>query len=235
MLWRGVSTFRKGCPPASHQLQRPLLSAVDRGVVGCNSRPVGRVSTTDDRGTVGGQGVKLRRDPVRRVALVGLVIAVVAIGGPRVRNASTFYVLDEESAWLEGCIVGVCLCPVALLDDLTGSFELAELPTLQPGPWRSFEVRNLRWRLGRGDQVVEIRGTGLYQTAAPVLDEQRLILDLTFDGDPVEQIDSGVVAGGLAFPSIEIQALTPGRCYQEGVSLAAEPVVRRRSGSRPRR
>lgn len=173
----------------------------------------------------------MRPNSVRRVALAGLVVAAVAMGGPGVQERSRLHVLDPESAWLEGCIVGLCLCPVALLDDLRGSFQLVELPTLQPGPWRLFEVKNVRWRLGRGDRVVEIRGSGLYHTAAPVLDEQRLTLDLTIDGDPLPQLDSGVVAGGLAFPRIDIQALTPGECYQEGVWLSAEPLVLRRPGT----
>jgi len=49
-------------------------------------------------------------------------------------------------------------------------------------------------------------------------------LDLTIDGDPIESLDSGTVGGGLAFPSIEVQALTPGQCHQEGVWLSADPL-----------
>jgi hypothetical protein len=78
----------------------------------------------------------LRRNPVSRPALAGLLHALVATAGPRFPDSSITYVLDPESAWLEGCIVGPCLCPVALSDDLSGSFQVIELPTLQPGPWR---------------------------------------------------------------------------------------------------
>jgi hypothetical protein len=60
-------------------------------------------------------------------------------------------------------------------------------------------------------------------------------LDLTIDGEPIEPLDSGTVGGGLAFPSIEVQALTPGQCYQEGVWLSAEPLFRGRRGNRTRR
>ncbi len=134
------------------------------------------------------------------------------------------YVLTEDSAWLEGCIVGLCRCPVALLDDLTGDLVLVELPTLQPGPWRLFEVCDVQWTLGRGKSLVEIRGSGFYHTAAPVLDEHRLVLDLQLDGDPIGTLDSGVVAGALFFPEIEIQALTSGECFQEGAQLAAAPI-----------
>ena len=161
--------------------------------------------------------------PVLATAAAGLALGLSALG-QSTHDRSTFYVLDQESAWLDGCIVGLCLCPVALFDDLSGSFRLVEVPTLQPGPWRIFEVNNVRWKLRRGDQIVEIRGSGLYETAAPVLDEQRLTLDLTIDGVPIEPLDSGTVGGGLAFPSIEVQALTPGQCYQEGVWLSADPM-----------
>jgi len=144
-------------------------------------------------------------------------------GGPP-ETSSEPYFLTADSAWLEGCIVGVCLCPVASTDDLTGAFVLVELPTLGPGPWRLFEVLDLHWSLGRGEIRVDIRGRGLYQTAAPVLDQHRLVLDLELDGDPIGTLDSGVVPGAAAFPEIHIQALTAGDCYQEGVQLAAAPV-----------
>ncbi len=172
--------------------------------------------------------------PAVASAAIGLATAPAALAQDA-PDGSTFYVLDQESAWLEGCIVGPCMCPIALFEHLSGSFRLTELPTLQPGPWRLFEVDDLRWKLRRGDQVVEIRGRGLYETAAPVLDEQRLTLDLTIDGKPIETLDSGTVAGGLAFPSIKIQALTPEKCYQEGVQLNAEPLFRGQRGIRNRR
>jgi hypothetical protein len=152
-----------------------------------------------------------------------VLVAAPATGSPRCDDGVP-YALAEESAWLEGCIAGPCLCPILLLDDLTGSFALLEIPTLQPGPWRLFEVCDVRWSLGRGQAQVEIRGSGFYYTAAPVLDEHRLFLELQLDGDPMEALDSGVVAGALPFPALDIQALTSGYCYQEGVQLAAVPV-----------
>jgi hypothetical protein len=186
----------------------------------------------------GGFAVKITRlvsfIPVLAATAFGLGLGLSALGQDT-PDRSTFYVLDSESAWLVGCIVGPCLCPIALFDDLSGSFRLVDLPTLQPGPRRTFEVNDVRWKLQRGDQIVEIRGSGLYQTAAPVLDEQRLMLDLTIDGVPIEPLDSGTVGGGLAFPSIEVQALTPGQCYQEGVWLSAEPRSHRRHGHPTRR
>jgi len=170
-------------------------------------------------------------ETARRIALT-LALATTALGLAATFPASAQdgfdvearYELDETSTWLEGCIVGTCLCPIALFEELSGSFRLVELPTLQPGPWRLFELSDVRWQLRRGDELVEIRGSGLYRTAAPVLDEQRLTLDLSFDGEPIEPLDSGTVGGGLAFPSIEIEALTAGRCYQEGIWLSADPL-----------
>ena len=172
--------------------------------------------------------------PVVAISVIGLAPAPSAFA-QEFSDGATFYVLDQESAWREGCIVGPCLCPIVMFEHLSGSFRLVELPTMGPGPWRLFELDNLRWKLRRGDQVVEIRGRGLYQTAAPVLDEQRLTLDLTIDGKPIESLDSGTVAGGLAFPKIEIQAVTPEKCYQEGVWLSAEPLFQDRRGKRTRR
>ncbi len=126
------------------------------------------------------------------------------------------YTVAEDSAWLEGCIIGPCDCLVALFDDLSGNFQLVELQTFQPGPRRLFDVRDLHWTLRRGDAAVVIRGSGIYHTSAPVLDEQRLVLQLEFDGDPIGTLDSGEVAGSLSFPEINILALTSGECIQEG-------------------
>jgi hypothetical protein len=164
------------------------------------------------------------RSSARYLVLAALLLAPAPVSSALQCCDGVPYGLSEESTWLEGCIVGPCLCPVALLDDLTGDFVLAELPTLQPGPWRLFAVRDVRWTLGRGETRVEIRGSGLYQSAAPVLDQQRLVLDLELDGDPIGTLDSGVVAGALSFPKINVQALTSGECFQEGTQLAAAPV-----------
>jgi len=156
--------------------------------------------------------------------LATIVLAAAPIAAPARSDDEVRYVLTAESAWLEGCIVGVCLCPAIQFDDLTGDFALFELPTLQPGPWRLFEVRDVHWTLGRGDARIAIRGSGLYRTAAPMLDQQRLVLDLELDGEAIETLDSGLVADALFFPKIDIQALTPGDCFQKGVRLVAAPV-----------
>ena len=134
------------------------------------------------------------------------------------------YDLSAESAWLEGCIMGPCLCLVSYHDGLNGSFLLTELPIAQPGPWRLFAVSEVRWTFKHGDTQVEIRGSGTYRTGAPVLDQHRLVLDLERDGVSIGTLDSGDVAGALSFPTIEIQALTSGVCVQQGVQLAAKPV-----------
>ena len=92
--------------------------------------------------------------PVVAIAVIGLAPAPSAFA-QEISGGATFYVLDQESAWLEGCIVGPCLCPIVLFEHLSGSFRLVELPTLQPGPWRIFELDNLRWKLRRSQN----RGT----------------------------------------------------------------------------
>jgi hypothetical protein len=158
----------------------------------------------------------------------GLLVAsvlVLALGAIGARCPLTLYVLEEDSAWIEGCIEGRCLCPVSQAP-LVGSFRLERLPSLEPGPARPFEVSSIRWRIGTGEDAPQVTGSGLYTTSAPLLDEQQLVLDLEIDGVPLERIDSGVVAGGLAFPRIEIQGLTLGACYQSGVVLQAAPVGR---------
>ncbi|MDJ0864838.1 MAG: hypothetical protein QNK03_01940 [Myxococcota bacterium] len=160
---------------------------------------------------------------LRRLVLVAAALVALGTGYFCHPDGGIAYRLTEGSAWLEGCIVGPCLCPVRYDDSLRGSFVLEELPTLQPGPTRLFAVRDLLWMRRDGDRTITIRGRGLYSTAAPVLDQQRLILDLEVDGDPLATLDSGLVEGGLAFPSIAIEAITPGECFQTAIQLRAEP------------
>ena len=88
-----------------------------------------------------------RRWSVLFLLLAAMVVAPTSVSSGEDFDTGVLYGLTADSAWLEGCIVGPCLCPVALLDDLTGDFVLVELPTLQPGPWRLFEVRDVEWTL----------------------------------------------------------------------------------------
>jgi hypothetical protein len=164
----------------------------------------------------------MRRAGAGRGALLAALLLVTSTSGFRCPDGSIIYLLDEPSAWLEGCIRGPCLCPAIEIDDLAGVLKIIELPTLQPGPWRLFQVQAVQWDLRRGDRRVRIHGTGFYRTAAPVLDEHRLVLDLAIDGAPI-QLDSGVVAGALAFPPIEIEVLTLELCVQQGVQMSASP------------
>lgn len=154
------------------------------------------------------------------IVLVGLSALCAATTTPQCEPQGSVYSLDEGSFLLTGCIVGQCLCPITQAE-LQGSFRLEELPTLHPGPDRLFAVRDLHWTLPGGEEVT---GTGLYRNAAPVNDDQQLNLELEIDGEPVDAMDSGVVPGGLAFPAINIQAITDGACFQTAVQLAATPV-----------
>lgn len=151
--------------------------------------------------------------------LVGLCALCAATTVPRCDPNPEVYALEEGSFLLTGCIVGPCLCPIAQ-SDLQGTFRLVELPTFQPGPNRLYEVRDLFWTLPGGE---EVSGTGFYTNAAPVNDDQRLTLTLEIDGEPVDPMDSGVVPGGLAFPAIDIEAITAGSCYQTAVQVVATP------------
>jgi len=155
-----------------------------------------------------------------RLLVAGVLLVGLTASGARCHSG--LYVLEAESAWVEGCIEGPCLCPVSQ-GPLTGRFNLEELPTLQPGPARYFEISAIRWLIGSGPDAREVTGHGFYTTSAPVLDDQQLVLELEIDGDPIGSIDSGVVPGGLAFPRIAIQALTAGSCFQSGVILQAVP------------
>jgi len=88
----------------------------------------------------------------------------------------------------------------------------------------SFDPGGVRQALPR--RAGKVTGTGFYITSAPVNDDQQLILDLEVDGVALSRMDSGVVPGGLAYPRIDLSALTSEPCYQSGVGLVAAPAYR---------
>ncbi len=143
--------------------------------------------------------------PARRPALtLSLVLlGVLALVGVRgCLPEGRLYRLAPESVFLDGCF-GDCLCPVRL-SELSGTFQLAELPILAPGPNRVFSVSDVRWRIERGDESLPVRGEGLYQND-PVNGTHRMTLKLSVGDAPAVQYDSGRLEGGREFPEIAIR------------------------------
>ena len=156
--------------------------------------------------------------------LLALGLALVGPRGCILEGEGELYVLGEDSAMLDGCF-GTCRCPVRLRE-LVGSLRLSELPTLGPGPNRAFRVSEIKWRAGMGDDVLEIRGGGLYELD-PLAGTHRLRLRLRRGGAPHIEVDSGVQPGGDEFPAISIRVSEHAEVFAEAPDAEREDAERR--------
>jgi hypothetical protein len=110
------------------------------------------------------------------------------------------YRLQAEDAFQEGCFEG-CACPIQL-GELEGTFLLRPAGTSS-----GFET----WTLSGIDWLVpqtgaHLTGSGLYRRttdAGPDV-QQRLTLDLSLDGGPLEHYDSGLVPVTAEFPVLDV-------------------------------
>jgi len=142
------------------------------------------------------------------VICVGLLAATTAYGGGT--TPTVLYRLGGESAFLEGCIEGVCLCPVRFAS-IGGTFKLTRWPDSDTGV-QTFLVADVDWTTtGRSIVNGAITGSGTYTLGAKT---HRLVLDLQIDSDPPVRVDSGEVPRAGVFPTIEIGGLTDSECYQ---------------------
>lgn len=156
----------------------------------------------------------------RRAAVVcALALALVAANG-RCDDPlpGTPYRLTEDSALLEGCVDGPCVCPV-LLSSLRGFFRLVLLPT--DGPLPVYELRGLHWIASVGEDGRRITGTGSYTIAG---DQHALELDLEFEGEGEQHLTSGgLVPGAEGFPdAISIRVSTGPVCHGKVIELRAQ-------------
>jgi len=116
-------------------------------------------------------------------------------------GATTPYTLESGSKLERGCIDGPCACPV-ISSKMSGGFNLRSLP---PDPLYShYAVENLDFLANEPGHALRIVGSGTYRVGGEVALRERMTLDLSVEGGPVQHYDSGDVAGGGDFPRITI-------------------------------
>jgi hypothetical protein len=164
--------------------------------------------------------------PPHRVFLVSLALAaVVCATGARMRPRETLYGLRPESSVTQGCFEP-CECPIALFEELSGSFRLVERTPPGPSPFREFDVAMVSWTLERGHESVPITGSGTYRVGGEFAVAQQLELDLQIGDGPVQRFDSGLVPGGGAFPEIDVRISVNGEfCYDTVIDVVAAPLA----------
>jgi hypothetical protein len=124
------------------------------------------------------------------------VIRVAA--APAVRGAVCR--LGKESTWRQDCF-GACACALGQPAAIAGTL-LLNRQDANP-PYATYAVSDVDWMVQAADGLRRITGSGTYTIGGDGVLMQRLQLDLRTNAGPVEHFDSGFVAGGAEFPSID--------------------------------
>jgi hypothetical protein len=135
----------------------------------------------------------------------------------------TPYMLNSPSSFARGCF-GPCACPV-IESKLTGTFDLRSLP---PDPLYSYyTVENVKWIANEPGHPLPIIGSGTYRVGGEVALRERMTLDLSVDGGPIQHYDSGDVDGGGDFPriTIPVRLHTTPVCLDTVITIDASPGV----------
>ena len=162
-----------------------------------------------------------------RTTRLGLAAAALLtlLGTTGIKNCErvTVYQLRPESSVTQGCFEP-CMCPIALFEQLSGSFLLHERLPAEPSLFREFSVVLVQWKLQRGDDSIPISGSGRYSVGGEFASLQRLQLDLRFGDEPAQHFDSGLVVGGGEFPLIDSRISVNGQfCYDVVIDVVAAP------------
>jgi hypothetical protein len=138
-------------------------------------------------------------------------------------STPVLYRLDAASSYEKGCLPP-CLCPIQINDDLTGTFVLV-FDHSDPAWFDHYKVQDVNWALGGSPLDQRVTGSGEYLVGGQFAVQQRLQLDLSVDGAASVHFDSGLVAGGGSFPTIQIDVARNGfYCFDEVYSIVAKPV-----------
>jgi len=150
-------------------------------------------------------------------------ILIAALGAPSAvaDPPSVLYRIEsDDDAFQEGCF-GQCDC-LLLAARLVGTFSLT--PASPSGGFETWTVGDVDWQVPQ--LGIHMTGSGvLLRTAAgdPGA-EQRLLLDLSIDGGPVEHYDSGVVPAEAPFPQVDaLVSLFDMQCWDRVLRVEAAP------------
>jgi hypothetical protein len=123
-------------------------------------------------------------------------------------RTATVYHLSPAAAYTKGCFPPA-LCPIMFQGTVRGTMALA--PIYNPRPASTivdYRMDDVNWLVRlKNDEANELRVTGsgvLHRLEPSASGAQRLELDLTIDGQPVQHFDSGWVQPTVNFPEIDL-------------------------------
>ena len=156
----------------------------------------------------------------RPVLLASVVFTALGVTAALADPPTVLYRLGGQYDYQEGCF-GQCTCPV-LLGQLEGTFALT--PAGPAGGFDTWTVSDVDWQVP--ELGIHFTGSGLYrQKSGQAFDlQQQLILDLSLDGGPPEQYDSGLVPVEASFPRIDaLVSLYDMQCWDRVLRVDAAP------------
>jgi hypothetical protein len=181
--------------------------------------PTNRPATPDP--PEGGSTMKSTFVSIVALLTLGIAAAAAAAAAEDSRPGPVTYRLSDDAAFLEGCYQP-CLCPIRLAD-LAGTYRLVPLDI--SGTWDTYEILDVQWTIGLGDQVMLVTGSGTYVRFSEFVVQERLELDLIIDGQPAEHFDSGWVIATVPFPDMQVTAsMNDMYCYDRVFVVDASPI-----------
>jgi len=144
-------------------------------------------------------------------------LAAVGVPAQTEDGPPVHYRLLPGSTYQQGCWEP-CDCPLLEPQPLSGTFELVYLPVM--GPIETRGVAAVDWSVPTLEY--RVTGSGMLQLLPH---QQRLVLDLGINDDPVQQFDSGFVPEVDPFPAIDVViSMNQFYCYDIVMRVRAEPV-----------
>ena len=93
--------------------------------------------------------------------------------------------------------------PLAILAPLNGQFEMTQVSSTFAS--QEYSITSIDWTLGGlNNQLTPVTGFGRYLVQGDFTLTHRMILQLSIDGGPLAEYDSGWLIGGFGFPNIDI-------------------------------
>jgi hypothetical protein len=142
---------------------------------------------------------------ILRVAAAAFAVALVAPatfpdgGAAQSVPSDAFYEFVDPTSYDPGCY-GPCDCPVYSYP-MSGMFRLV-FQSVDP-LYTNYAVEDFDAVVRRFDDSLRLRGRGTYRIGGEFALVHQMILDLDADGTP-EHHDSGLVPGGIEFPTVVI-------------------------------
>ncbi|MFI5372895.1 MAG: hypothetical protein ACHQ52_15175, partial [Candidatus Eisenbacteria bacterium] len=118
-------------------------------------------------------------------------------------------------------------CPIMFSGPMKGDFTFYR--TGMDQWWSYYALLNIRWTYtitdGGGTHTANVTGQGTYQLGGDFALMQRMTLDVSTDGGPVQHFDSGMVPPSVSFPMIAADVpLVPATCLDSLFHVVAGPL-----------